>query len=111
MFLIALLVQKNARRDFIEILHIPKKLHSIIASSQLFGFLGFISLLLALSLGTATLVSSISTVKPLIILVFTVLLSHFFPHILIEDTDTKKMMTKLLAIMLMIIGTIITITC
>jgi uncharacterized membrane protein len=106
--LLGMLSVKWMRVKFTTILQIPKKQHLIIGLSQLFGFLGFISLLMALSLGTATLVSSLSIVKPLIVLIFTVLLSQFFPHILLEDRDTKSIIIQLTATPLIMLGTIIT---
>lgn len=104
-----LIFKSKIRIDFLKIIKIKNKFHLIAAFNQMFSVLGFIALLIALSLGTATLVSSLSVVKPLVILLLTVTLSIFFPKILKEDLNRKNMTIKIFSIILIMIGALITI--
>lgn len=104
-----LLLKKGIRKDFLKTLKISKKYYFVATISQFFGVFGFIALLIALSLGPATLVSSIGASKPLVILILTIILSVFLPNILKEKIDRKNMVIKVFSTILIIVGAIITI--
>ena len=62
---------------------------------------------IALSIGFASLVETLTSVHPFFILIFTILLSIFLPHILKEKIDRKKVLLKFVAIALMFFGIIL----
>jgi hypothetical protein len=62
---------------------------------------------IAVSLGPVTLVNSLGALQPLFVLAIAVVFSNFFPHILKEEVDRHTIALKLVAIALMIIGTVL----
>ncbi len=104
-----LLLKKNIRRNFLLDVKIKKSHYVSIFFNTIFGMSGLISYYIALSLGPATLVSSINAVAPLITLLLTVFCSIFIPHILKEEINRRDLAIKIVAIFLVVVGTIITI--
>ena len=104
-----LLLKQEIREGFFDCLKLNKKYYFITGVSQVFGMGGFAALLIALSLGPATLVSSMSATKPLVILILTIILSVFVPHIFKEKIDRKTLAAKIFSTFLIIIGAILTV--
>ncbi len=70
-------------------------------------FFAMLLVLAAASIGFITLVSTIVSIQPFFILIITILLSHFFPKILREETKISATALKFLAIGLIFIGVIL----
>ena len=107
MLAISLFIKKKIRKDFVNDLKIKKRQHLIILINSLFGMGGLMTYFVALSLGPATLVSSMGAITPLLTLILTVFLSLFFPHIIQEQIDKRSLTIKVLCTFLIIIGAII----
>ena len=76
----------------------------IISISQTLNILAILSILYASSTGYVTLVNAVTQVQPFLVLLFTVLLSNFMPHVLRERQEFKLFFRKFASIALMIIG-------
>ena len=61
----------------------------------------------AMSAGPVTLVAALSSVQPFFVLAFALFLSHFFPAVLREDTEARILGSKLLAIILIVLGALL----
>ena len=97
-------------KDLLETLRERGKMAVFSASSS--EALNLIALLLftaAASAGFITLVEALTAVEPFFVLLFTVILSMFYPRILKEETGKKIVAIKLLAIILIFSGTILVI--
>ncbi len=104
-----ILLMKEPRKDFLEMLKLKKVDYAVSEINNLFGMGGLIFWFMALSMGPATLVSAIAAIGPLITLVITTVLSVFLPNILKEEIDRKNMAIRVLGIFSIIIGSIITV--
>ncbi len=88
-----------------------ENLGSTLKSSQIIIFsvtvniLGVIISLWAISLGSVSLVSALSSVQPLYVLFFMIIMSLFVSHILKEVISKKTLTTKIVAIFLIVVGT------
>lgn len=109
MVVVTLLFKKNVRKDFLTNLKIKKRHYLIVLLNVCFGMGGLLSYFVALSLGPATLVSSVGAVTPLFTLILTVFFSIFFPHILQEDISRKNLANKIFCIVLIVVGAVITV--
>jgi drug/metabolite transporter (DMT)-like permease len=69
------------------------------------GLIAIIFYYIAMSRGLVSLVAAISSLEPLFVFIFTLLLSLFVPRILKEDVGKGAITTKALAIILIIVGT------
>jgi len=58
----------------------------------------------AMSLGLASLVSAATSFEPLFVFIFAVLLSLFVPQVLKEDLGRSAIITKVLAVVLIVVG-------
>lgn len=81
-----------------------KKSLFILSLSEIFSLAGGLSATFAVSIGCITLVDALSYVQPFFVLMFTIILSIFFPSILKEKVKKSIVLTKLLAIILIFIG-------
>jgi len=61
----------------------------------------------AMSAGPVTLVAALSSVQPFFVFAFALLLSHFFPAVLREETEARILGLKLLAIILIVLGALL----
>jgi len=61
----------------------------------------------AISLGFVSLVETLSSIQPFFVLIYSIILSLFWPKILKEEIGSRIILVKLLAIVLMFIGTIL----
>jgi hypothetical protein len=62
---------------------------------------------IATSLGPVTLVNSIGALQPLFVLMMTLLFSMFLPHIMKEEIDRHTIFMKVIAIALLIVGSVL----
>ena len=74
------------------------------ALSESLNVVGVFTFTVATSLGFVTLTNALSSVQPFFVLVFTVILSAFFPKILKEDIGKSTVILKFVAIALMFVG-------
>ncbi len=81
-----------------------RKVIIAMSASELITAIGILFNIIAISVGYVTLVNALSSVEPFFVLLFTVLLSVFFPHLLKEDLGKSIISIKILAIALMFIG-------
>ena len=109
MVVVTLMFKKNIRKDFLTNLKIKKRHYLIVLLNVCFGMGGLLSYFVALSLGPATLVSSVGAITPLFTLILTVFFSIFFPHILQEDISRKNLAIKIFSIVLIVVGAVITV--
>jgi|SRR3989344_3788146 len=77
----------------------------LLAFSTAIWFVGIVLFFYAATLGPITLVSTLSITAPFAVLLFTILLSVFWPKILKEEIDRKTVTLKLFAIVLIFLGT------
>jgi len=84
-----------------------RRVIGLIALSEVFAVVALCLFTIAISLGPVTLVNSLGALQPLFVLVIMVMFSNFFPHILKEEVDRHTIALKLIAIVLMIIGTVL----
>ncbi|MFA6536866.1 MAG: GRP family sugar transporter [Patescibacteria group bacterium] len=66
--------------------------------------IGFVFYAKAISIGSVSLVSALLSVKPVVVFALSLLLSRFNPKFLHEKMDRKQLLTKIAAIVLIIIG-------
>jgi transporter family protein len=62
---------------------------------------------LAISIGFVSLVTGLASVQPLFVLLFTVLLSMYFPKIIKEEIDRSTIFLKIISIFLIIAGALL----
>jgi transporter family protein len=84
-----------------------KKVIIAMSVSESLTALGILFSIIAMSIGYVTLVNALFSVQPFFVLLFTVLLSTFFPNILKEEINKSIIFLKVLAIILMFIGIIL----
>lgn len=84
-----------------------KKAVTCMTSAGLISVLGSLSFTAAMSFGFVTLVSALSSVRPFFVLFIVLLLSVFFPKILKEELKKSVFLTKLMAIAIVVAGTIL----
>jgi drug/metabolite transporter (DMT)-like permease len=81
-----------------------------LASGSIMWSLGLVFLFYAASLGPITLVSTTGLISPLFTLFFAILMTKYLPKVLKEEIDKKAVALKLVAIVLILLGTYLIIT-
>jgi bacterial/archaeal transporter family protein len=84
-----------------------KKVIIAMSASELITALGILFSIIATSIGYVTLVNALFSIQPFFVLLFTVLLTIFFPSILKEEISKSTIFLKFSAIILMFIGIIL----
>jgi len=84
-----------------------KRVVAVISANETLNLLGILSITIAVSIGYVTLVNVLSSVQPLFVLLFAVILSIFYPSILREEIGKSVVFLKLIAITLVLIGTLL----
>ena len=84
-----------------------KKVIFIISFSECLSLTGVLFITIATSIGYVTLVNSLSSIQPLFVLLFAVILSVFYPKILKEEIGKSTVLLKFVAIILMLIGAVL----
>ncbi len=83
------------------------RLSSFIFFRSFIGFLANCSFTLSLGVGPASLVVALNGAQPMVILIYSTLITLFYPRFLKEDISKKALFLKTFAIVLIIIGAII----
>ncbi len=100
-----LLLNKKQRDSFVKnVKRYKRNVWLLIAVSSFFAILGGLASCAAILLGSVSLVSVVGGFQGLFVLIMALLLSKYFPKILKEELDRKVLLTKFVAIALMIIG-------
>lgn len=76
----------------------------IITANETLTLLSVILGTAATAIGFVTLVNALSSIQPFFVLIFTIGLSLFYPHILKEELTKSRVILKFIAIILMFIG-------
>ncbi len=82
------------------------RLFLLIFSRSFIGFLAICSFMLAVGAGPVSLVVALNGLQPLMILIFSTLLSFFAPKIIKEETSRQALTTKAVAIILIVAGAV-----
>jgi transporter family protein len=88
-----------------EIRELKRDLVLALASGSIMWSLAIVLFFYAVSLGPVTLVATTGLICPLFTLFFAILITRFRPEILREEIDRKTVALKLVAIVLIILGT------
>lgn len=76
----------------------------IVVVNSLVNFSAEIFLFLAVSLGSVALVSAVNGIQPFIVLVYGLILTLFFPHIIKEDINKETIFIKIISAVILFIG-------
>jgi len=76
----------------------------LMSLSETIGLIGLLLVTIGTSIGYVTLVNTLTSVQPLFVLLFAVILSVFYPKILKEEVGKSVVSQKVIAIILMLIG-------
>lgn len=97
---------RRLRRKFVtEIMNLGRGFTIVLASGSVGWSLGVIFFFYSASLGPIALVSAASLISPLFTLLFAILITKYLPKVLEEEIDRGTVALKLLAIVLIILGT------
>jgi transporter family protein len=97
---------KSVRRKFVaEARRLGRNFALILACGSLMWSASIIFFFYAASLGPITLVSATSLISPMFTLLFAVLITKYLPKVLEEEIDRSTIGLKLVAIVLIVIGT------
>ncbi len=93
------------RQQFLSaIKKMPASIYGLILLDEAFYFIGRIGMRFALTLAPVALVSVLLGVQPIFLLIYTILLTLFAPQFLKEDISLKTISTKLLLMIVILIG-------
>ena len=95
------------RRAISEVKQLKAGAALTLASASIMWTLGIVCFFYAASLGPITLVSATVLISPLFTLLFAILITKYFPKFLKEEIDTETITLKLIAIILIGVGTYI----
>ena len=84
-----------------------KKTVIVMSANETLNLVGVLFITIAASVGFITLVNSLSSIQPFFVLLFTVMLSVFYPKILKEEIGKSTLLKKTIAIILMFIGALL----
>jgi drug/metabolite transporter (DMT)-like permease len=98
-------INSARRKCFTEIGKLERNFAFALAVGSISWTVAIVFFFYAAALGPITLVSTISIISPLFTFVFAILLSKHFPKILKEEIDRKTLALKLVALLLIFIGT------
>ncbi|MAG08353.1 hypothetical protein CMO89_02685 [Candidatus Woesearchaeota archaeon] len=87
--------------------HYGNKVIGIISLNAVIGLTGMLLVTIAASIGHVSLVNALSSIQPFFVLLLTLFLSLFFPHIIKEEITKSTISLKLIAIALMFLGVIL----
>lgn len=102
---VVLLFFAKPRRDFVRVWkNLSKGIKSIFITEETLNFAGLIFLNYAVAIASVSMVYALERLQPFVLLVFTLILSRWFPKILKEEVNVKVIVTKFVAILLMFAG-------
>lgn len=84
-----------------------KKAIGLISLNESLRQTGGLFITIAISLGSVTLVNALASLQPFFVLVFMVILSVLYPHILKEEIGKSTLALKVISIILIFIGAIL----
>jgi uncharacterized membrane protein len=100
-----LLSHPRIRKNFMKMsLSIGRNAWIAIAVAYVLNFVGLLSYYIAVSLGKISIVYSFNSANPLILFVYTLILTNFMPHTLKEDVSRTSLIMKSLAGALIVVG-------
>jgi hypothetical protein len=73
-------------------------------ANEILDLLGRGAFIFAYAQGSISLVSSLAALQPFITLIYVILLSRFFPGILVEEMGGKTLAVKVAAVLLIVAG-------
>lgn len=76
----------------------------LVAGNMALGVAGTVLLQYAMALGSVSLVNALAGVQYAMLIIFTVLVSKFFPQIISEEFSIQKFIHKILAVLLIAVG-------
>ena len=103
---VAVLIVPSVRTDFIKTFRkMPKKIKGLLGFKAFIDFSGFMMSDFAIFLGPVSLVSALSgSIAPAITFIFALAASVYLPRFIKEETGTQAVITKIIAIALIIAG-------
>lgn len=102
---LTILAIPKCRKSFIEMKNnLNFKSFRLIFGGELLNLIALVSIGFALSLGSVSLVTSLTNFQPLFLLVYVILLSKFFPKLYKEKLSKKIIFVKIIAVALLILG-------
>jgi uncharacterized membrane protein len=84
-----------------------KKVISLLSVTEVINILALLLITIATSVGYVTLVNALASIQPFFVLIFTVILSVFYPSVLKEEVKRSIIFLKILAIILIFVGAIL----
>ena len=102
--LLIALLPGNLKRAASDVKLLNRKVALLFLATTLATLFGDLSYLFAIKSGPVSLVAVVGSTQIAILFVMTLLLSGFFPRVLKERTDRKALITKAVAIALMVAG-------
>ena len=106
LFSFLLFSKKTTRTNTLKFFNLRKKYLLTYLVSQIIAKIGSLFNIMALSLGSASLIATVGAIQPLFVLLFATLISIFAPHIIKEDLAKENFLLKLMGILLIIFGTL-----
>ena len=94
-------VRRNLVRDASKV---DKNTFLLVLSSSIFAWLGYVFYFIATSINFVSLVSALSSIQPFIVFLLALVLTIYKPKILKEDISKMSLTFKVLAVVLVIIG-------
>ena len=103
---LAVLLAPSIRRQFFETFKsMPSKIRGLLGFKMVIDFSAFVFANYALLKGPVSLVGVLeAAVAPLFVFLITLFTSLYLPHIVKEEIDKKSVLTKIMAILLVIAG-------
>jgi len=92
---------------FFEVKKNGNKVIGLMSTSEILNVFAGLSITFAISVGSVTLVTALSSIQPFIVLVFALIISIFYPAIFKEDLKKANIFIKVIAIVLIFIGVIL----
>ena len=83
------------------------KVIAFVSFNELLYLTGMVLITYAASVGPITLVNALSSLQPMFVFIFAVMLSIFFPRILEERVKGRTLLLKLIAIVMMVGGAVL----
>jgi uncharacterized membrane protein len=93
-------VSENVKR-------LSQRAKTLVIGNEMIGLLGFASFNFAISLAAVSLVSAMAGIQPLLVLIYAIILSIWFPSILKEEIKGSALLIKFISIIMIIAGVFI----
>jgi drug/metabolite transporter (DMT)-like permease len=103
------LFRKQTRDGLRKFFSLKKRYFVIYGVNEFLGAVGSFFNVVAISLGSASLVSAVTSTQPLFVLIFAGISTVIFPRLVKEDIGKKNLLNKMVGIVLVIAGTLLVI--